>query len=221
MLTYQQNIQAPRGSNVPTQHHIPQSRTRPHRSCICFANGNVPVVQHRPRHREQYSSTLREQPSPSHPHRPSRRSLLQQAAVTCLPALLGPQIAECVVPSPAQAYIVDEVVAQSVFAIASRSVVSVNDYKLQGGAEIFEGVGTGIVWDKYGHIVTNYHCVGKYVLDKSGKQLVKVMLDDGGGSSTPYTAAVIGTDAMHDLAVLQVSYGLQCLHASLGTCGSR
>lgn len=36
-------------------------------------------------------------------------------------------------------------------------------------------------------------------------QVVKVMVDDGEGGIIPYTAAVIGTDAMHDLAVLQAS----------------
>lgn len=36
-------------------------------------------------------------------------------------------------------------------------------------------------------------------------QLVKVVLDDGTGSSKSYTAKLIGTDAMHDLAVLSVS----------------
>jgi hypothetical protein len=36
-------------------------------------------------------------------------------------------------------------------------------------------------------------------------QVVKVVLDDGSGSSKPYVARVVGTDAMHDLAVLQVS----------------
>jgi hypothetical protein len=54
-------------------------------------------------------------------------------------------------PGRASAYIVDETVAQSVFALAARSVVSINDYKQQGGAEIFEGVGTGFVWDRFGH----------------------------------------------------------------------
>jgi hypothetical protein len=38
-----------------------------------------------------------------------------------------------------------------VFALAARSVVSINDYKLQSGAEILEGIGTGFVWDQYGH----------------------------------------------------------------------
>ena len=35
-------------------------------------------------------------------------------------------------------------------------------------------------------------------------QVVKVVLDDGSGGSQPYVARVVGTDAMHDLAVLQV-----------------
>eukprot|EP00775_Hariotina_reticulata_P008857 gene8857-9036_t len=54
---------------------------------------------------------------------------------------------------------------------SNRSVVSINDFKQQSGAELFEGVGTGVVWDKYGHVVTNYHVVSKYVLDKSGQQI--------------------------------------------------
>jgi hypothetical protein len=52
---------------------------------------------------------------------------------------------------PAQAYLVDETAAQSVFALAARSVVSINDYKVQGGGELLEGIGTGFVWDQYGH----------------------------------------------------------------------
>ncbi|WIA15559.1 hypothetical protein OEZ85_002190 [Tetradesmus obliquus] len=116
------------------------------------------------------------------------------------------------------------------------TVVSINDYKQQGGAEIFEGVGTGFVWDKYGHVVTNYHVVSKYVLDKSGQQLlrmlllvlrmllllqvVKVVLDDGSGGSQPYVARVVGTDAMHDLAVLQVDAPKdQLVPIRMGTSG--
>lgn len=40
---------------------------------------------------------------------------------------------------------------QSVFALAGRSVVSINDYSSQGGAQRLEGVGTGVIWDRYGH----------------------------------------------------------------------
>jgi hypothetical protein len=52
---------------------------------------------------------------------------------------------------PAAASIVDEAEAQSVYALAARSVVSINDVRNSGGAELLEGVATGIVWDKYGH----------------------------------------------------------------------
>jgi hypothetical protein len=72
-----------------------------------------------------------------------RRFALTAAAATVLSALA--------VPQPCQAYLVDETAAQNVFLLTSRSVVSINDFKQQNGAEVFEGVGTGIVWDKYGH----------------------------------------------------------------------
>lgn len=81
------------------------------------------------------------------PSTPSRRSVLASTAalLSCFSsqALWGQQ--------PAQAYLVDETAAQSVFALAARSVVSINDYKVQGGGELLEGIGTGFVWDQYGH----------------------------------------------------------------------
>ena len=30
--------------------------------------------------------------------------------------------------------------------------------------------GAGVVWDRYGHIVTNYHCIQKLASDRSGTQ---------------------------------------------------
>ena len=36
---------------------------------------------------------------------------------------------------------------------------------------IQEGVGSGFVWDKFGHIVTNYHCIAKLARDQTGKQV--------------------------------------------------
>lgn len=104
--------------------------------------------QHQQGPQQQYSSTPHQ---PSHAHSFIRRSLLGSAAVASLATALLPHAASFIVPKPSEAYIVEEVVAQTVFAIASRSVVSINDYRRQNGAEIFEGVGTGIVWDQYGH----------------------------------------------------------------------
>lgn len=33
-----------------------------------------------------------------------------------------------------------------------------------------EGTGSGFIWDKFGHIVTNYHVVEKLATDRSGLQ---------------------------------------------------
>lgn len=151
MRALHQASQGHHPTSTAPQHRIPQSR-RPQSLCSCHLDWSESAAQHQHPLGEQYSSTSQQQRPVTQIQSPSRRSMLQQAAVTwlTLPSLVA-QIAGCVAPLPAHAYIVDEVVAQSVFAIASRSVVSINDYKVQGGAEIMEGVGTGIVWDKYGH----------------------------------------------------------------------
>jgi S1-C subfamily serine protease len=63
----------------------------------------------------------------------------------------------------ASAAVVDEDVATKVYAACRASVVSVVNYK--GQSDVSTGVGSGFVWDQYGHIVTNYHVISK--LDKS------------------------------------------------------
>lgn len=55
------------------------------------------------------------------------------------------------------------------------------------------GVGTGVVWDEQGHIVTNYHVVGR-----SSK--IEVGTPDG----KTMNAAVVGQDRYSDIAVLKV-----------------
>jgi len=57
-----------------------------------------------------------------------------------------------------------------------------------------QAVGSGFVYDRQGHIVTNYHVVEK-------AQSVAVSLKSG----TSYPAKVVGTDASTDLAVLEVT----------------
>ena len=74
-------------------------------------------------------------------------------------------------PMDAEATFVDERLAQDVFTASTQSVVSLSDYQVSGGDEKLEGVGSGFVWDKYGHIITNYHCVAKLVNDKTGTQV--------------------------------------------------
>lgn len=59
--------------------------------------------------------------------------------------------------------------------------------------EIPSGTGTGFVWDKFGHIVTNYHVV-------EGHKSAKVRLSD----QRLFDASVVGASPEHDLAVLQL-----------------
>ena len=56
------------------------------------------------------------------------------------------------------------------------------------------GLGTGMIIDEQGHILTNYHVVG-------GAEKIEVLLTDG----RQYPAKVIGTDPKTDLAVIQIS----------------
>jgi len=84
-----------------------------------------------------------------------------------------------------------EKVSKNVVNIAS--VRMITDHLLR----IFpiEGVGSGIIIDKQGHILTNYH-----VVDHARR--LKVTLYDG----KTFNAKVIGTDKLTDLAVLKIEY---------------
>jgi S1-C subfamily serine protease len=55
------------------------------------------------------------------------------------------------------------------------------------------GFGTGVVWDDQGHIVTNYHVVGR-------SSRIEVTTADG----TTMNAALVGADRYSDVAVLKV-----------------
>jgi len=54
-------------------------------------------------------------------------------------------------------------------------------------------LGSGFVYDKQGHIITNNHVLG-------GSKIVDVTFVDG----NRYTAKVVGTDAYSDIAVVQM-----------------
>ncbi|XP_057429802.1 protease Do-like 5, chloroplastic isoform X2 [Lotus japonicus] len=68
-----------------------------------------------------------------------------------------------------------------------------------------EGTGSGFIWDKFGHIVTNYHVVAKLATDTSGLQRCKVFLADTKGNSFYREGKIIGFDPTYDLAVLKVN----------------
>jgi serine protease Do len=67
-------------------------------------------------------------------------------------------------------------------------------------------LGSGVIVDKKGYILTNNH-----VVDQATK--VQVTLN---GESTPYTAKVIGTDEETDLAVIKIDVGHELPAAKLG-----
>ncbi|CAK9162328.1 unnamed protein product [Ilex paraguariensis] len=67
-----------------------------------------------------------------------------------------------------------------------------------------EGTGSGFIWDKFGHIVTNYHVIAKLATDRSGLQRCKILLVDASGNSFSREGKIIGFDPSYDLAVLKV-----------------
>jgi 2-alkenal reductase len=84
------------------------------------------------------------------------------------------------------------------FAAASPSVVSITTEQLRMnpmmGAEVAQGAGSGFVWDKVGHIVTNFHVI-------EGARNVYVQLSAG----EPIPARVIGGARQYDIAVVKLS----------------
>lgn len=59
--------------------------------------------------------------------------------------------------------------------------------------ENIRGSGSGFIWNKQGHIVSNFHVV-------DAASAIQVILKDG----TRYDAAIVGLDPDHDLAVLKI-----------------
>ena len=93
----------------------------------------------------------------------------------------------------------DERATMAVFEKAMNSVVFIANTAIQRDFwsfdlfEVPQGSGSGFVWNKQGHIVTNFHVV-------YGASSIKVTLAD----RSEYKAALIGADPDHDLAVLQI-----------------
>lgn len=93
----------------------------------------------------------------------------------------------------------DEKTTIGVFERASRSVVFITNTSIRSDPwslnefEVPQGSGSGFVWNKEGHIVTNFHVV-------YGADTINVILSDRAN----YRARVVGLDPDHDLAVLQI-----------------
>jgi S1-C subfamily serine protease len=93
----------------------------------------------------------------------------------------------------------DEVSTISVFEKASQSVVFITtaalrrDFWSMNLFEVPQGSGSGFVWDRQGHIVTNFHVI-------AGANSIQVVTSDG----KEHKARVVGTDPDQDLAVLRI-----------------
>nr|GEZ47650.1 protease Do-like 5, chloroplastic [Tanacetum cinerariifolium] len=81
-----------------------------------------------------------------------------------------------------------------------------------------EGTGSGFIWDKFGHIVTNYHVVEKLATDQNGRQRCKVFLVDKNGNNLSRNGKIIGVDPAGDLAVLKVDVeGIEVKPVDIGS----
>ena len=92
----------------------------------------------------------------------------------------------------------DEENTIAVFREATPSVVFVTNVALAQNQYMDEfaipqGAGSGFIWDKQGHVVTNFHVV-------QGGDAFLVTFDD----QTQVQAKLVGTDANKDIAVLQI-----------------
>lgn len=113
----------------------------------------------------------------------------------------GPASLVPVAPPPAPDYkglTEEELVHVRVYEAVNRSVVNISTMSVQtDGFFMFqvpsEGAGSGVVIDKQGRIVTNFH-----VIEDAGQ--VQVTLFDG----TSYDAELLGIDQNTDVAVLQI-----------------
>lgn len=103
-----------------------------------------------------------------------------------------------VTPSPVELS-ADERSTIAVFERATKSVVFIantafqHDFWSLNVMEVPQGSGSGFVWSKQGHIVTNFHVV-------YGADTIKVTLAD----RSEHEARLVGADPDHDLAVLQI-----------------
>ncbi|KAL5716287.1 Protease Do-like 5 [Ranunculus cassubicifolius] len=82
---------------------------------------------------------------------------------------------------------------------------SINEVTLPDDENVkVEGTGSGFIWDKAGHIVTNYHVIEKLATNASGLQRCKVFFVDTNGKSFIKEGKLVGFDPTYDLAVLKI-----------------
>src|SRR5260370_23368948 len=80
------------------------------------------------------------------------------------------------------------------------------DGRPDGPPQAERSLGSGVIVDKRGYILTNYHVV---------EQATKIQVQLS-GDSTRYTAKVVGVDEDPDLAVIKIDAGKDLPIANLG-----
>lgn len=103
-------------------------------------------------------------------------------------------------------------VSQASYSVCNVVDVTIPTLKAGAQADVPEGNGTGIVWDKEGNIVTNYHVIGSVLAqasrsagDRKLLQVARVTLLGTDGFTHEYVADLVGADRSKDLAVLRIS----------------
>ncbi len=101
----------------------------------------------------------------------------------------------------------EELVNIAVYENVNRSVVNINTKTVRNDAFFIfdvevpsEGAGSGIVLDRQGHILTNYHVI-------DGAREIQVTLFDG----QSYPGQLIGKDASTDVAVIKINAPVESL----------
>uniref|UniRef100_A0A7N0U7W3 Protease Do-like 8, chloroplastic n=1 Tax=Kalanchoe fedtschenkoi TaxID=63787 RepID=A0A7N0U7W3_KALFE len=120
------------------------------------------------------------------------------------------QVTPAVLPS-GPLFPTEERIAQ-LFEKNTYSVVNIFDVTLRpqlnvtGVVEIPEGNGSGVVWDKQGHIVTNYHVIGNSLSrnPSPGQVVARVNILASDGVQKNFEGKLVGADRAKDLAVLKV-----------------
>lgn len=108
----------------------------------------------------------------------------------------------------------EESVAVAVYERANRSVVNITTRSLRSDGfflmeESSEGSGSGVILDKTGHILTNFHVL-------EGAKDVSVTLFNG----KSYEAEYVGSDAINDVAIIRIQATEDALFpVSLGDSG--
>ena len=124
----------------------------------------------------------------------SLKALADVALATSTPAASA-VVTSTAVDAPAGSDVQSQVL-EAVYQKVNPSVVEIVNLAQSGtvhGQAVPQGEGSGFVWDKQGHIVTNDHVV-------SGADKLQVVFADG----TKVDAKLVGTDPNGDIAVIQV-----------------